>query len=151
MAFKFPVQDWWTARDWCLVLSPDAQCAVCHTTRGIAMDDTTDEAYPLCELHSHCTPNAVRTIIGLRNTNAKLSMQEFEASRWNSYDRDALIPFYSDEVLVWNTEYALRNVPSFESHASTYNEALQLYAKELTKRLIPNRIVRVESIDEISL
>ena len=74
-------------------------------------------------------------MIGCKERHKKISKAEWGPPCLNSWDRDALIPMMDDEVLIQNVTLTLKNCRRFSPPASTYEDALQLYAAELVKRL----------------
>lgn len=60
---------------------------------------------------------------------------EWKTLRLNSWERDALIPAMSDELLCAQTEYTIGNCVQFPRPAITYDNALQLYARGVVRRL----------------
>lgn len=131
MAFK--ASDWWSAKGWLPAPAlENERCAVCGSTFGLAMHP--QELFIACELHSNCSIHGVRLIQEYRGTGAKISMELWKITRLNSWDRDAIIPHMSDEVLASCVDQTLCNCRRFDSPASTYDDALQLYAKELNER-----------------
>ena len=127
----FKASDWWSAKGW-VPASPDRACAVCGSGYGIAFHPV--ESYPTCQLHSNCSVNGAKLILRLRSLNEKIGMEEWKTTRMNSWDRDAIIPYVSDEVLSFVIDFTISNCRRFPPPASTYDDALQLYAKELNER-----------------
>jgi len=82
-------------------------------------------------------PDLVRDEIKELIRRGNIAIAEFEGLRMNSYERDAIIPAMSRELLIQQTVYTIKNCSPF-SHgrcAATYDEALQLFAAELAKRM----------------
>ena len=131
MAFKFKGKDWWTERGW--HSAPGGHCVVCGSSYNLGIHP--EVPWTLCEFHSHCTMRAVELALECQRLNREISKNEWDLLSLNSYDRDTLIPYMSTEVLIANTQYTLQNCTRSGRPAGTYDEALQLYASELVKRL----------------
>lgn len=130
--FRIKGKDWYTEKE--LLAAPeDSHCDVCGSGYSLAINPANRQV--VCELHSNCQIGVVERLIRARASGVKIEKSEWDELRLNSYDRDALIPYISDEVLIANTEYTLQNCSRISLPAGTYDEALQLYAKELIKRL----------------
>jgi hypothetical protein len=126
---------WWSLMNW---LQPPTdrphQCAICGSKYNLGMEPVTYKAF--CEFHAHMTTLGRTVALGCLQTGHKITPEEWEPMRLNSYDRDTLIPHMSDEVLAQNLELTLKNCsPMRGAPAGTYDEALQLYGYELLKRL----------------
>lgn len=126
----------------------DTKCAVCDSTHDLGK--CPEKMYIVCKQHANMQPHAVNIVAECRETNTRISKTFFDAGRWNSYDRDAMLPHFSDELLVEHTAYTLNNCSRINSPASTYDEAIQLYAKELALRLVSNAI-RLRRMDKASV
>lgn len=134
MAFKFPSQNWQEPAGF--QRSPDsAKCCICDTTYDIGFLAGTTNAAHLCHTHSKMTFPAINLIVFAKDTNSKVTFKEFMAGRWNSWDRDAVIPYMDNELLKYFTEHCLKNCSHIPVPASTYDDAIKLYAAELIKRL----------------
>lgn len=154
MAFKFPVRDWWSERGWLSVshaqerlglpISDNLSCIICDSRRGLAVHP--EHYYVVCELHSHCSVQGALLISGLRVSGTKIVMEKWKSQPLNSWDRDAIIPYMDDEVLLENVRLTLANCRKFDPPASTYDEAIQLYAAELASRLKPKQETPHEDI-----
>ena len=96
--------------------------------------DLTSDHRILCYSHARCTSEAVMKIKTLRLEGRSLTCEEFHLMRLNSYDRDALIPWMDSSLLLENIELTLKNCSRISNPATTYEEALQLYVKEIVKR-----------------
>lgn len=132
MAFKFPSSNWQEPRGY--ERAPDAaQCCVCGSTHDPGRNP--EHFYIVCRLHSNMQPVAVALIERCKAEDSQISKAEFDAGRWNSYDRDAMLPHFSDELLLEHTALTLNNCSRIKSPPATYDEAIQLYAAELAKRL----------------
>ncbi len=148
---KFPSSNWQEPKGFEPV--PDTgtwQCCVCVSTHdlGYALSHGT-----VCKLHANMQPHAVRLATACRENGTRVSKDAFDAGRWNSYDRDALLPHFSDELLVEHTELTLKNCSRIRTPAATYDEAIQLYAAELAKRLdtrvkLDNILDQIEATEE---
>jgi transcription initiation factor TFIIIB Brf1 subunit/transcription initiation factor TFIIB len=132
MKMAFKAIDWWSEKG-LESASKGLWCAVCGSGFGIAL---LLSGIPVCRLHSNCSEKALELIIALkaRQKQKLLTHAEWKELRLNSWDRDALIPYVSDKLLATLVEYTLGNCRSFERPASVYDEALQLYTKELNSR-----------------
>jgi hypothetical protein len=130
---KFKCNDWWTELGWTPV-ADSVKCVVCESKFGIAKGPLTD-SQPLCSFHSKCTKTGIDTILLAKRTQQKISPTVWEPLRLNSYDRDSLIQYMDNDLLISSTEYTILNCARFDPPASVYDEALQLYAAELAKRL----------------
>jgi hypothetical protein len=69
-----------------------------------------------------------------------IELDEWEHYRMNSYERQYLLPLFSDEVLCWMVDYARENASQIHGgHGvipGNYDEAIiHLYSKELVERL----------------
>jgi hypothetical protein len=136
MAFKFPVRDWWTPLGW--KAAPEgSQCCICDAVFGVAEAPFKEF---LCEFHSKCTLTGITTILYSKRHNRKIPLEQWMDLSLNSYDRDSLIQYQSNEVLVYNVELCLKNTQRFDPPASTYDEAIQLYAREMSKRLSEEKL-----------
>lgn len=132
MAFKFPSSNWQEPIGY--GRAPEAvQCCVCGSTHDLGVN--LEHFYAVCRLHSNMQPAAVSLVVKCEVEDSQISKAEFDAGRWNSYDRDAMLPHFSDELLLEHTALTLNNCSRIKSPASTYDEAIQLYAAELAKRL----------------
>jgi hypothetical protein len=110
-------------------------CAVCGTRYNTKADVIENELIHLCSFHILMTETALKLVLTCIRNNSRIEKVVFQAGRYNSYDRDTLLPHYSDELLIEHTEYTLNNCSLIHRPASTYEEALQLYAQELVVRL----------------
>ena len=126
---KFPSSNWQEAKGF---ERAQYQCSVCPSTHDLGC---TPLHGVVCRKHANCTPEAIRLVVECREHGTRVSKDVSEAGRWNSYDRDALLPHLSDELLVEQTAYTLKNCGRLHDPATTYEEAIQLYAKELGLRL----------------
>ena len=135
MPFRFKGVDWWTPREW-LPAPEDSKCVVCGSSFSVAMHP--DKLTILCEFHSQCTDLGIDTIIASKNSGDRISLEVWNTLRLNSYDRDSLIPYMSDAVLFESVENALKNCRLFARPATTYDEAIQLYAREMMSRMLRN-------------
>ena len=106
-------------------------CAVCNSRFNIGIYGQ----FNLCQFHSLCQTSVIKLIQSMRSEGTYISKTKWDEIRLNSYDRDSLIPYMDDETLLSNVELTLRNCSRSSRPASTYEEALQLYAAELAKRL----------------
>ena len=110
-------------------------CDVCLNTSNLFIPpDLTSDHRILCYSHARCTSEAVMKIKTLRLEGRSLTCEEFHLMRLNSYDRDALIPWMDSSLLLENIELTLKNCSRISNPATTYEEALQLYVKEIVKR-----------------
>ena len=113
MAFNFKGQDWWTDRGW---IPSRGACAVCDSLWNLAADPNSEPWAPLCEFHSKCQSHVIRLVCARRfgsSIASLITQKEWNKLRLNSFDRDTLVPYMSDEVLVSSTEYALKNCARF--------------------------------------
>jgi hypothetical protein len=134
----------WQGSDWQPTKDP---CEVCSSTFNNGLHLKYD--YVTCRHHSNCTSQVVILIRDLRKHNKKFSLKSFESMRLNSYDRDALIPFMSSELLIVQTRNTLVNCSRLDLPASTYDQALQLYAKEVVNRFAGS-LHTLKQVDEVS-
>lgn len=82
------------------------------------------------EWESHIKPE-IRALIDRGN----VTCLEWENLRMNSWERESIVPAMSNELLARTIRYALKNCNRRRVPASTYDEALQLYAEEAARRL----------------
>ena len=133
--FKFRT-GWQHQKGFEVVTVEGSKCVVCDSTYDLGFRHP--DSLFVCSRHSNCQDFVVRMIQRLRERNQKLSTEEWSACRLNSWDRDALIPYMDDELLVLSTRNTLSNCSPFQNPlgpASTYDEAIQMYASELASRL----------------
>jgi len=128
----FKVTDWWTELGYIPAFA-EIGCSVCGSTHGIARNG--EKGWAVCRQHHHCTDAGIEAIFGARIMGLEIEPAQWEALRLNSYDRDAIIPHLSTSVLLGCLEMTLKNCSRFDPPASTYDEALQLYAGEMLRRL----------------
>ena len=135
MAFKS--RDWWTERGW---TATGDLCGICGSSFGVAYDPANgDPQLPLCHFHSNLSETGIAEFMFHKSADRRITRERWEGLFLNSWDRDTLIPLMSDEVLCDVTANALKNCRRISQPASVYDEALQLYAAELIKRLLPGR------------
>lgn len=144
MAFKFPSSNWQEPSGFMRVVG-ESQCVCCGTSHDLGKHP--EFMYIVCKKHAKCQPCAVDIVAGCRANNTRIPKDVFDAGRWNSYDRDTMLPHFCDELLVEHTALTLRNTSRFDFPASTYDEAIQLYARELAARLASSgaRMRRLEA------
>jgi hypothetical protein len=136
MAFKFPSSNWQNPRGYERV-PDDVQCCVCGSTHDLGRHP--EEFYAVCKMHSHMQRAAVGLVVKCATEDSRISKTEFDAGRWNSYDCEAMLPHFSDELLIKHTAMTLKNCSRIKSPPSTYDEAIQLFAAELAKRLLESQ------------
>ena len=156
MAFKFPSSNWQEPNGF---ERAEGRCVVCGSTHdlGKKIELAVAPEEPdliVCRSHSHCQMHAVMIIAECIRTGTRISKAAFDAGRWNSYDRDAMLPHFSDELLIEHTAYTLKNCSRIRTPASTYEDVIQLYAAELSKRLqerigVPPSNVSEEGVTEL--
>ncbi len=138
MAFKFKGTGWQEGKGYTKSVFP---CEICESrydtgqfyNREMAI---AGEKFPvLCEFHSNCTTTAINLVLCSKKSGNLVTKDVWDKLRLNSYDRDTLIPYMDNEVLGESIDFTLANCRRFDPPASVYDEALQLYAAEVRKRL----------------
>jgi hypothetical protein len=82
------------------------------------------------EWNSHIKPE-IRALIERGN----ITIPEWENLRMNSWEQEEIVPAMSDELLARVIRHTLKNCNWRRKPATTYDEALQLYAEEAARRL----------------
>lgn len=158
MSFKSFPGSGWQENDERYFKSKEGKCVVCQTSYDLGKH-AADSQIVVCQTHSNCQLRILQRIVRLRAENELLSKAEWEETRHNSWDRDALVPFMSDEVLVELLVHAESNCYRLRVPCSTYDEAIRLYTRELLARYqrtdierkqLKNMIVSMENLIEES-
>jgi hypothetical protein len=159
MSFKWPSTNWQEPAGFKKVNSDrpiqNIYCSVCGSQHDLGVVELhfSNETFYLCQKHHLCTELGIRTIASCREQSRKITMTEFEAGRWNSYDRDAMVPYYEMDLLLSNIEYCMKNWSGIKYPSSTYDEAARLYLQELYNRtrqsIYGNKVESHESQDAL--
>ena len=94
MAFKFPSSNWQEPNGF---ERAEGKCVVCGSTHdlGKKIELAVAPEEPdliVCRSHSHCQMHAVMIVAECVRTSTRISKAVFDVGRWNSYDRDAMLP-----------------------------------------------------------
>jgi len=126
-------------------------CEICGSRYDIGIGPEEDGSCTVCEFHSNMQTKIIRLIRQLQQqTRPSLTKAEFADMRMNSYDRGALIPYMTNELLADQINLTLKNCSRIGRPPSTYDEAIQLYALAARNRMLdPASTKSVDSFGDI--